>query len=137
MGEAEFRSINNIPPRMLIRAGSTLLVPRAVTVLADVTSRVADNAQLSLAPEASTRRTTIKAGKQDTVGSIATRYRVKAADVARWNSVDVSARFEPGASVVLELPVRTAKATGAKGKGKAVVAKSKATKPSPRVAAAR
>jgi membrane-bound lytic murein transglycosylase D len=114
MSEADFRSVNNIPPRMLIRAGSTVLAPRAATVVADVTSRIADTAQLSLTPEAGTRRTTVKAGKQDTVASIAARYRVKAADVARWNAVEASARFNPGQTVTLELPVRTAKAGGTK-----------------------
>ncbi len=116
MSEPEFRSVNNIPPRMLIRAGSTVLAPRGAAVVSDVTSRIADTAQLSLAPEVSVRRTTVKAGKQDTVASIAARYRVKAADVARWNDVEASARFQPGQTVTLELPVR-AKSTGAKAGG--------------------
>ncbi len=135
MAEAEFRNINNIPPRMLIRAGSTLLAPRGATVVADVTSRIADNAQLSLAPEAGTRRTTVKAGKQDTVASIAARYRVKAADVARWNSVDVAARFQPGQAVALELPVRAAKAGGTKAGGNKAIAAKSGTKPAARIAA--
>jgi len=125
MSEADFRSINNIPPRMLIRAGSTVLAPRGAAVVADVTSRIADNAQLSLAPEVSTRRTTVKAGKQDSVASIASRYRVKAADVARWNGVEPSAHFKPGQAVVLELPVRTAKAPG---NAKTMAAKSNGAK---------
>ena len=112
MSEAEFRSINNIPPRMLIRAGSTVLAPRGATVMADVTSRIADTGQLSLTPEAGVRRTTVKAGKQDSVASIAARYRVKAADVARWNAVEASAQFKPGQTITLELPVRAAKAGG-------------------------
>ncbi|MEY4711622.1 MAG: hypothetical protein RIS88_1072 [Pseudomonadota bacterium] len=137
MSEPEFRSVNNIPPRMLIRAGSTVLAPRGAAVVADVTSRIADNAQLRLSPEAGARRTTVKAGKQDSVTSIAARYRVKAADVARWNGVELSARFVPGQAVTLELPVRTAKATGPKAGGpKAVAAKArKVTKPAASVAA--
>ena len=133
MSEAEFRSINNIPPRMLIRAGSTVLAPRAATVLADVTSRIADTAQLNLAPEAGVRRTTVKAGKQDTVASIAARYRVKAADVARWNAVEATAQFKPGQAVTLELPVRAAKATGATK----TAAKPRANKSGTKVAAAK
>ncbi len=118
MSEADFRSVNNIPPRMLIRAGSTVLAPRGAAVVADVTSRIAETAQLNLAPEVSVRRTTVKAGKQDTVASIAARYRVKAADVARWNGVEANAHFKPGQAVALELPVR-GKSTGAKGTAKA------------------
>ena len=140
MSEADFRSVNNIPPRMLIRAGSTVLAPRAATVVADVTSRIADTAQLSLTPESGTRRTTVKAGKQDTVASIAARYRVKAADVARWNAVEASAHFNPGQAVTLELPVRTAKAGGTKkAVAKAPAAKAgngnTGAKPTARVAA--
>ena len=29
MSEAELREVNRIPPRMLVKAGSTLLVPRS------------------------------------------------------------------------------------------------------------
>ena len=29
MSEADLRAINNVPPRMLIKAGSTLIVPRS------------------------------------------------------------------------------------------------------------
>ena len=51
MSEAEFRSVNHIPPRMTIRAGSSLLVPRPAHIEKDVTEHVADNGQLTLAPE--------------------------------------------------------------------------------------
>mgnify|MGYP003703961355 FL=1 len=52
MPEAEFRALNNIPPRMLVKVGSVLLVPRSGTQEQDVTSGLADNGQLSLAHEA-------------------------------------------------------------------------------------
>ena len=118
MPEAEFRSLNNIPPRMMIRGGSTVLAPRGGQMDQDVTGKVADNAQLNLAPEIVLRRTTVKAGKKDTVSSIASRYRVKPADVARWNDVATSAQFKPGQRVVLELPVAKAR----RGTAKAVPA---------------
>ncbi len=112
MNEAEFRSLNNIPPRMMIRAGSTVLAPRTARTMDDVAGHVADNAHLSLTPEVVLRRTTVKAGKRDTVASIAARYKVRAADVAHWNDVAPGAAFKPGQKVVLELPVR---AGGSKG----------------------
>ena len=68
MNEADLRSVNTIPPRMLIKAGSVLIVPRTAKMLDDVTSHVADNGQLSLAPEVVTRSTTVKAGKHETRG---------------------------------------------------------------------
>lgn len=106
MNEGELRSVNTIPPRMLIKAGSVLVVPRPPTKQEDVASHVADNGQLSLAPEITLRRTTIKAGKHDTVTSIARRYRVLPAQVAEWNDLAVSSVFKPGQRVVLHLPVR-------------------------------
>jgi membrane-bound lytic murein transglycosylase D len=51
MSEAEFRSINAIPPKMLIRAGSALLVPRSARMTENVAASVADNGHLELAPE--------------------------------------------------------------------------------------
>jgi membrane-bound lytic murein transglycosylase D len=65
MSEADFRSINNIPPRMLIKAGSALLVPRTSTMPDDVSARVADNGYLDLSPEAvAKRKAHAKGGKK-------------------------------------------------------------------------
>jgi peptidoglycan lytic transglycosylase D len=107
MKEADLRTVNTIPPRMLIKAGSVLIVPRSAKVQADVTSHVADTGQLNLSPERVTRRAAVKAGKRDTVASIAKRYRASAAQVAEWNSVAASAAFKPGQQVVVYLPVKT------------------------------
>ncbi|HEY0824567.1 MAG TPA: transglycosylase SLT domain-containing protein [Ramlibacter sp.] len=106
MNENELRTVNSIPPRMLIKAGSVLIVPRRGAGQHDVASHVADNGQLSLAPEIVTRRTVVRAGKRDTVLSIARRYRLSAAQVASWNDVGTSAAFRAGQQVVLHLPVR-------------------------------
>ncbi len=111
---------------MLIRAGSTLMAPRGSRQEQDVTAQVADNAQLSLAPEVVVRRITVKAGKKDTVASIAARYKVKPADVARWNDVAAGARFKPGEQVALEVPVRQAR--GGKGTGTGTVSASASAK---------
>jgi membrane-bound lytic murein transglycosylase D len=51
MSEAEFRNVNGIPPKMLIKAGSALLVPRSARMTEDVTASVADNGHLDLSPE--------------------------------------------------------------------------------------
>jgi membrane-bound lytic murein transglycosylase D len=113
MSEADLRNVNTIPPRMLIKAGSVLIVPRSAKMQDDVTSHVADNGQLSLTPEHVTRKTTVKAGKRDTVASIARRYRLNVAEVAQWNDVGTSAAFRSGQAVVVYLPVRTsARSTG-------------------------
>ncbi|MEP6824983.1 MAG: transglycosylase SLT domain-containing protein [Ramlibacter sp.] len=106
MSEADLRSVNTIPPRMLIKAGSVLIVPRTAKMHDDVTSHLADNGQLSLAPEHVTRRSTVKAGKRDTVASVAKRYRLNPSEVAGWNNVSASAAFRMGQQVVVYLPVK-------------------------------
>ena len=104
---------------MLIKAGSVLIIPRSAKVQDDVTSHVADNGQLNLAPEHVTRKTTIKAGKHDTVASVARRYKLSAAQVADWNSVAASAAFHAGQQVVVYLPVKVGgRSTGAKASTK-------------------
>ncbi|MCY4743920.1 transglycosylase SLT domain-containing protein [Pelomonas sp. UHG3] len=134
MAEAALRELNRIPPKMLVKAGSTLLVPRAEHVRDDVSERLADTASLSLAPDAPPlRRISVKAGKSDTVAGIAARYKVKAEQVAQWNNVGRSARFKPGQAVVVYTafkPTTVAKAsasTRSSAKAKASARAAKAT----------
>ncbi|MDQ3061112.1 MAG: transglycosylase SLT domain-containing protein [Pseudomonadota bacterium] len=115
MDEAELRSVNNIPPRMLIKAGSTLMVPRSAKTENDVTSHVADTAQVSLAPEIVLQRTTVKARKGESVLSVAKRYGLTAASVAEWNDVSAAAAFKKGSAVVLFLPVSQRSASSRQG----------------------
>jgi membrane-bound lytic murein transglycosylase D len=127
MSEAELRTANTIPPRMLIKGGSVLVVPRTPQQQNDVTSQVADNGQLNLAPEIVTRRTTVKAGRHETVASVARRFRVQPSEVASWNNVLASAAFKPGQQVVLFLPVR-AQAIRSAGGGQVVRVPGRAVK---------
>jgi membrane-bound lytic murein transglycosylase D len=112
MSEADFRAVNAIPQRMLVKAGSTLLVPRSASRQDDVTVQVADNAHLSLAPEVVLRKTLVKAKKADTVASIAKNHNVSASSVAEWNHIAANAAFKVGQQVVLFLPVQAAVARG-------------------------
>jgi membrane-bound lytic murein transglycosylase D len=124
MSEADLRAVNSIPPRMLIKSGSVLIVPRPSASQQDVTSHVADNAQLSLAPEIVTRRMLVTAGKRDTVASIALRYKLPAAQVAEWNNLSAAASFKPGQQVVLHVAARAAPRVAVKVPDKAVVSTS-------------
>lgn len=126
MSESELREVNKIPPRMLIKAGSTLLVARNDHKHAqDVSAEVADNAIMSLAPERGAgRRVVVKARSRETVASLARRMGVSTADVAQWNGVSPSARFASGQRVVV---YRAAKGTrtaaaGTKAKGRSSAA---------------
>jgi len=114
MSEAALREVNQIPPKMLVKVGSTLLVPRSAARQADVPEHVADGATMALAPDVPPlRKVSFKAGKKDNVASIAQRYRVSADQVAQWNNVDKTARFKPGQVVVVYKP---AKAVGVAAK---------------------
>jgi membrane-bound lytic murein transglycosylase D len=112
MDEAKFREINRIPPRMLIKAGSTLLVPRSARQQNDVSEHVADNGQVSFSPEIVLRKQTVKLRKAETVASIAQRYKVSASSVSGWNKISPTGSFKAKQAVVLYLP---AKATVGKG----------------------
>jgi membrane-bound lytic murein transglycosylase D len=116
MSESELRAVNNIPPRMQVRAGSSLLVLRSDKRNGDVPVHVADNGQISLQPEIVLRRTVVKARKGENVTRLAQRYGVSAVSVAGWNKLAVNATLKQGQSVTLMLPQRvaTAKATAAK-----------------------
>ena len=120
MSENDLRAVNNIPPRMLVKMGSTLLVPRSAKMETDVASHLADNAQMSLAPEIVTRRTTVKARKGETVTSLAKRYGLSAVNVADWNSTGVATAFKMGQQVVLFLPIKSS-ARQASAKSKSTV----------------
>ena len=69
MSEADFRAVNNIPPRMIIKAGSALLVPRGTHTLGDVTAQVADNGKLDLSPEGIAKRKAAAKGGKNAKGS--------------------------------------------------------------------
>ncbi|HRI19207.1 MAG TPA: transglycosylase SLT domain-containing protein, partial [Burkholderiaceae bacterium] len=110
MTEVALREVNAIPPKMLVKAGSTLLVPRHETAAADVSEHVADNATIALAPDAPPlRKVSFKAGKKDSVASVAKRYRVSAEQVAQWNKVDAGAAFKSGQTVVVYQPAKAGK----------------------------
>lgn len=123
MSEAELRKANAIPPRMRLRAGSSLIVPRNGKLDRDVPAHVADNGTLSLQPEVTTRRVVVKARKGENLARLARRYGVSAANVAEWNHLSASSALKTGQSLTLHLPQR-AKATGT-----ATARSTKATKP--------
>lgn len=104
MTESDLRDANNIPPRVMIQAGSALLVTRGHKVERDVTLQVADNGQIALSPEIILRRNVIRAGKNETVATVAKRYGVAAANVALWNKTSAGNGFRKGQQIVLQLP---------------------------------
>ena len=106
MSESDLRNVNNIPPRMLIKAGSALMVPRTASMDADVSEQVADSGYISLTPERVTRRSSVKARKGDTIASVARRYSVSTSDVISWNNLSATSKLRSGQSLTMFLPVR-------------------------------
>jgi membrane-bound lytic murein transglycosylase D len=104
MSEDELRRVNNIPPRMRVKAGSSLLVRRTGHRNNDVSEFVADHAQLSLQPEVTLKRTTVRVRKGDTLDRLAARYGVSASHVAGWNKLSSKARLKTGQRLILVLP---------------------------------
>jgi membrane-bound lytic murein transglycosylase D len=132
MPESQLRQVNNIPAGMLIKAGSTLLVPRAANSQKDVSESVADRGQVTLTPEMISVRKSIRAGKADTVATLAKRFNVTPANLAQWNKVPPTAKFKPGQALVIfvNVPAGSAAKINSKPKPVAPVAsKSKGKKP--------
>jgi len=100
MTEARLREVNRIPPRMALRAGSTILVPRHGQLDRDVPEHVADRGQILLVSDAAgARRVTVQRG--DTLGAIARRYGVSVANLMRWNGLNSKSVIRAGQVLVL------------------------------------
>jgi membrane-bound lytic murein transglycosylase D len=84
MSEQVLRDVNNIPPRMLIKPGSTLVVPKRNpdTQTANIPASV-ENAQINLAPELVRR--SVVARKGDSWARIAKRTGMSVASLKGWN----------------------------------------------------
>ncbi len=130
MSEEELREVNGIPPHYLVRAGSTLLVPRSDQRHADVSEHLAENATMALAPDGpSMRRVALKAGKRDSVSSVARRYRVSPQQVAHWNGVTAGSSFRPGQPIIVYVVQRTTSAKSTKSAKSAKSTKVRAAAP--------
>ncbi|MES2534688.1 MAG: transglycosylase SLT domain-containing protein [Pseudomonadota bacterium] len=101
------REANNIPPKMRLKAGSTILVPKSENSgHSDITAEVADNAIMAMEPDVPDhKRIVVKVGKRDTLASIAQRHRVSVADIKQWNSLSRDS-VAKGQSLELQVPFR-------------------------------
>jgi len=117
MTEAQLRQVNSIPPRMMVRAGSSLIVPRNGQRNADVPEHVADHGRLAFQPEGGNlRRVRLKARQGDTVAVFARRHGVSPVNVAQWNGLSVNTRLKTGQLLTLMLPPRAAQQPAARAK---------------------
>ena len=126
MSESDLREVNRIPPRMMIKAGSALMVPRTSAHASDVASHIADHGRIAFAPEITTvtRRTPVKVLKGDTMAKVARRHGVTVANLARWNDIKTSTALRAGQSLDVYKTVKVA-AAGASSKSTAKAASTK------------
>ncbi len=130
MTEEELREVNRIPARMLVKAGSTLLVPRSAKH-ADVSEEVADGARIALAPEAKPMRrlqVKVRGRKPVSVTTLAKQHGMTPKALAAANGVSVRSSFAPGQLVtVLLAPARPSARPGARAKVQQAAARSTRT----------
>ncbi|GIZ53598.1 lytic transglycosylase [Noviherbaspirillum aridicola] len=103
------REVNNIPPKTVVTAGSTVLVPRPEHLAdKDIAPELVENATLVTAPDVpETRRVHVKVGKKDTLASIARRHKVSVAQIKDWNDLKKDS-VSAGQTLELNLPNRVA-----------------------------
>jgi membrane-bound lytic murein transglycosylase D len=105
------RSVNQIPPKMVLRAGSTILVPRmstdATDADTDISQKLAESARMLTAPdEPDTKRIYVHAGKRDTLAGIAKRFNVSILQVREWNALHHDT-LANGQKLQIEVPYRS------------------------------
>ncbi|MBS0309643.1 MAG: transglycosylase SLT domain-containing protein [Proteobacteria bacterium] len=107
------REVNHIPPKMVLKAGSTILVPRTEeTSEKDISPEVADNAVVTMAPDApEMRKLFIKVGKRDNLASIARRYKVSTAQIKTWNHLKHD-KLALGQRIEVQVPNKVMSRTG-------------------------
>ncbi|WP_396433912.1 transglycosylase SLT domain-containing protein [Limnohabitans sp.] len=127
MNVQQLRAVNGIPARMLVKAGSTLLVTRSGYKDKDVSEHLADNGHLLLAPEVRLRKIFIQTRKGDSLASLAARHGVTAENLATWNRLRPNARLATGQKLALYVPSKSTR-SGAKNQTRRVQA---ARKPTP------
>ena len=101
----QLREVNSIPAKMLVKAGSTLLVPKTERSSEEnIPQHIAEQAQLNLETGKRTRTVRIRASSRDTLASLAKRYHVNATDIKTWNQLKRD-QIKAGQSITLQLPV--------------------------------
>ncbi len=116
MSENELRDVNRIPARMLVKAGSTLLVARPADKMQDVGEHVADHGSIAFAPEGRPpRKVSVTVGRRgDSLAAIARRYGLSVEHVAATNGLSPRASLKPGQVLTLLVPQRQASGTQAR-----------------------
>ncbi|MEA5098749.1 MAG: transglycosylase SLT domain-containing protein [Burkholderiaceae bacterium] len=83
------REANRIPPKMVLKAGSTVLVPKPASLTdKDISPEIAENAKIAVERDAPPlKHITVKVGKKDSLASIAKKHRVSVGQIKAWNKL--------------------------------------------------
>jgi membrane-bound lytic murein transglycosylase D len=100
------REANLIPAKMMVKSGSTLLIPKtAKSPDQDISAEIAEKGQLIIEKGTSnTRQLNIKVGKNENLNSLAKRYKVSVAQVKNWNNLKRDT-LTTGQTLQLQVPV--------------------------------
>lgn len=101
------REVNAIPAKTVIKAGSTILVPKSESAADEnIPAHIAEQAQLNIEkPGSTTKVITIKAGRRDNLATLAKRYKVSVADIKMWNHLRKD-RIDAGQKLDLHIAVK-------------------------------
>lgn len=99
------REVNAIPAKMLVKAGSTILVPKSEHASDEnIPKHIAELAQLTIEKaHTNTRKLQIKVGRKENLAAIAKRYKVSVADIKEWNKLHKD-QLTSGQKLVLHVP---------------------------------
>lgn len=127
--EEVIRQVNHIPPKMVLKAGSTILVPMSAGAR-DITPEIAERARVSFEPDGPVTRTVnLTVQRSDTLASLAKRHRVSVVQIKQWNNIKGNT-LAFGQTIQLYLPVKPAgKATARKATTKTPAAPQKRVQP--------
>ncbi|MBI1834346.1 MAG: LysM peptidoglycan-binding domain-containing protein, partial [Burkholderiales bacterium] len=110
----QLREVNAIPAKMLVKAGSTLLVPKTERSNEEnIPQHIAEQAQLNLETGKRTRTLKLRTSSRDTLASLAKRYHVSTSDIKAWNQLKRD-QIKAGQNLVLQIPITSSSKQAAK-----------------------
>ncbi len=121
---AVLKDVNQIPTNMMVKAGSTLLIPKSTQAPDnDISQLIVNNATLTMARDS--RKISVAVNKKDNLASVAKRYKVTTAQIKDWNNLksdSVKAGQKLQLEVALAAPRRTTRVVTVTTKKSNVVA---------------
>lgn len=110
------RHANHIPPKMVLKFGSTILVPKLASSSSknekDISPEVSQTGKIALERiGAPTRIVKVKVGKHDSLTSIAKRYHASVDDLKSWNGISTN-QVASGTVLQVHMPKNAASSKG-------------------------